>query len=92
MHQGYKCMSYYFCCQDIRKTFEELRPLLKRGATEKFEVLTGAGDDVKDTNMLSLIQRLYQLSGEAKVGSSPYTMAIGVSPLYVTEHLEKNTT
>ena len=54
--------------QEIRQTFDELRPLLKRNGKDKFEVLTGAGEhDTKDTNMLSLISRLYQLSGEAKV-------------------------
>ncbi|XP_052270914.1 DNA annealing helicase and endonuclease ZRANB3-like isoform X3 [Dreissena polymorpha] len=56
--------------KEIRSTFEELQPLLrKRAGQDRFEVLTGAGSHVtKDTNMLSLISRLYQLSGEAKIG------------------------
>jgi len=54
--------------KEIRETFEELRPMLKRGTQDKFEVLTGGGEGVAmDTNMLSMIQRLYMLTGEAKV-------------------------
>ena len=42
--------------------------MLKQGKFEAAEVLTGGGDsDVKDLNSLCLIQKLYQLSGEAKV-------------------------
>jgi len=42
--------------------------MLKRGTQDKFEVLTGGGEGVAmDTNMLSMIQRLYMLTGEAKV-------------------------
>ncbi|XP_052770121.1 DNA annealing helicase and endonuclease ZRANB3-like [Mya arenaria] len=55
--------------KEIRQTFDELRPLLKRNGKDKFEVLTGAGEhDTKDSNMLALVSRLYQLSGEAKIG------------------------
>lgn len=42
--------------------------MLKRHGQDKLEVLTGAGEhDTVDTNTLALIQRLYMLSGEAKV-------------------------
>ncbi|XP_060588845.1 DNA annealing helicase and endonuclease ZRANB3-like [Ruditapes philippinarum] len=55
--------------KEIRQTFDELRPLMKRSNQDNFEVLTGGADhDAKDTNMLSLIQRLYKLSGTAKIG------------------------
>ena len=48
--------------------------MLRRGGGDKFEVLTGGGaHDTKDTNMLSLVSRLYQLSGEAKVRFSGLT-------------------
>ena len=41
---------------------------MKRSNQDNFEVLTGGAEhDAKDTNMLSLIQRLYKLSGTAKV-------------------------
>ena len=54
--------------QEIRKTFDELGPLLKQAKLQKMDVLAGEVDSgVSDLNSLSLIQKLYQLSGEAKV-------------------------
>ena len=75
-------MIYKIFLKEIRQTFEELRPLLKQGKTktEAMEVLTGAASDpdVKDLNSLSLIQKLYQLSGEAKVCAKHIPLLYGL--------------
>ncbi|KAK3611454.1 hypothetical protein CHS0354_032734 [Potamilus streckersoni] len=55
--------------KEIRKLFEELKPLLKMKDTSMAEILTGGGEDSPANNgTLGLIQRLYKLSGEAKIG------------------------
>ncbi|KAL3874854.1 hypothetical protein ACJMK2_037814 [Sinanodonta woodiana] len=55
--------------KEIRKTFEELKPLLKMKDNSMAEILTGGGEDSSaNYGTLGMIQRLYKLSGEAKIG------------------------
>ncbi|KAK7104878.1 DNA annealing helicase and endonuclease ZRANB3-like [Littorina saxatilis] len=60
--------------KEIVATFAELKPLLKKSKSPLAADLRGGGPDgvnapeQQDTNILSRIQRLYKLTGEAKVG------------------------
>ena len=69
------------CVQEILSVFAELKPLLKKSRSSLASNLLG-GDrnpaaaggpegvnaaEQRDTNILSRIQRLYNLTGEAKV-------------------------
>lgn len=53
--------------QDIQKTFQELRSSMKRDRCQVDTVLQTVANEGCSSNTLSLIQKLYQLSGEAKV-------------------------
>lgn len=53
--------------QDIQKTFQELKSSMKRDRCQVDTVLQTVANEGCSSNTLSLIQKLYQLSGEAKV-------------------------
>ena len=68
--------------QEILETFEELKPLLKKSSSNLANNLLGRGgnnqpeengphgvnnEEKVDTSILSRIQRLYNLTGQAKV-------------------------
>ena len=69
------------CVQEILSVFAELKPLLKKSRSTMAANLVGGdrnpataggpegvnGAEQQDTNILSRIQRLYNLTGEAKV-------------------------
>lgn len=56
-----------FLIQDIQKTFHELKSSMKRDRCQVDTVLQTVANEGCSSNTLSLIQKLYQLSGEAKV-------------------------
>lgn len=56
-----------FLIQDIQKTFHELKSSMKRDRCQVDTVLQTVANEGSSSNTLSLIQKLYQLSGEAKV-------------------------
>lgn len=56
-----------FLIQDIQKTFQELKSSMKRDRCQVDTVLQTIANEGCSSNTLSLIQKLYQLSGEAKV-------------------------
>lgn len=53
--------------KDIQKTFQELKSSMKRDRCQVDTVLQTVANEGSSSNTLSLIQKLYQLSGEAKV-------------------------
>ena len=72
------------CVQEILSTFAELKPLLKKSRSGLTASLVGGGEgdpalrgdpqgvnaaEQQDTNILSRIQRLYNLTAEAKVSA-----------------------
>ncbi|XP_061173835.1 DNA annealing helicase and endonuclease ZRANB3-like [Saccostrea echinata] len=54
--------------KDIQKTFQELKSSMKKDRCQVENVCEVATNDGCSGNTLSLIQKLYQLSGEAKIG------------------------
>ncbi|XP_033734457.1 DNA annealing helicase and endonuclease ZRANB3-like isoform X2 [Pecten maximus] len=53
---------------EIKKTFEELKPLLTKGKNKNDMMNVMQQDGREDHSTNALIQRLYRLSGEAKIG------------------------
>lgn len=60
--------------QDIQKTFHELKSSMKRDRCQVDTVLQTVANEGCSSNSLSLIQKLYQLSGEAKVNKIKWNL------------------